>query len=195
MRPALVAQLRTAIARPLTLVVAPAGFGKTTLLAQSLTTLHSCASGLAHARAERRCPGRLPRRPVRRPNTGRARLPRQTGVLLQLPYRVDPAHVLDQLLSDLAGYSAIRRHRARRLPCVGGSCGASARRTPDRTRPTLGACRDCQPHEPPLPLARLRARGLLAEVREQSCASGKLTRPSSCALPAASPSTMPTPRY
>ena len=32
MRPTLVAQLRTAVAGPLTLVVAPAGFGKTTLL-------------------------------------------------------------------------------------------------------------------------------------------------------------------
>src|SRR5215213_2289980 len=38
-RPALVAQLRTAAAHPLTLLIAPAGFGKTTLLAEWLAKL------------------------------------------------------------------------------------------------------------------------------------------------------------
>jgi LuxR family transcriptional regulator, maltose regulon positive regulatory protein len=186
MRPALVAQLRTAVARPLTLVVAPAGFGKTTLLATWLAerqkgkrqntvddtllpfTFSLLPSQVAWLTLERSddAPGDFLIALYAALTRVAPDCARPTGVLLQLPYRVDPAHVLDQLLSDLVGYSesvgiVLDDYHVLEDRAVHQLVARLIEHAPLSVHVVIASRT-----QPPLPLARLRARGLLAEVRE-----------------------------
>jgi LuxR family maltose regulon positive regulatory protein len=173
MRPALIAQLRMAIAHPLTLVVAPAGFGKTTLLIQSLIRRAQAVVAwltlersddtpndflvALHAALTRITPDRV----------------KQTDVLLRLPYRVEPAHVLDQLLTDLASSSetvdiVLDDYHVLEDQAVHALVARFIEYAPAAVHVVIASRT-----EPPLPLARLRARGLLAEVREPELRFGE----------------------
>jgi LuxR family transcriptional regulator, maltose regulon positive regulatory protein len=167
-RPALVTRMR--ISSALTLLIAPAGFGKTTLLAQGFAS----APGVAWLMLERSddaprdflvalCAALARVRPAMVSNA---------SVLLHLPAPADPAHVLDQLLGALADcsepctivlddYHVVASHLVHQLVA----------RLVEQAPPTLHVVIASRA-EPPLPLARLRARGLLVELRDRDLRFG-----------------------
>lgn len=180
-RPALVAQLRAAVAHALTLLIAPAGFGKTTLLAQWLGA-GSCEleSSPAHPQLATPSPGHVAWLTLERSDddpgdflvalcAALARVAPEVAspasALLRSPYGVNAARVLDKLLGDLAAcseslgivlddFDMLEEQAVHQL----------ITRLVEHAPPSLRVVIASR-SEPPLPLARLRARGLLAELR------------------------------
>jgi LuxR family maltose regulon positive regulatory protein len=165
-RSALVAQLRSARTYPLTLVVAPAGFGKTTLLVQGLTApAHVAVAWLTLERSDN-----TPSDFLTALHAALVRVApdcvQQTGVLLRLPYRTEPGYVLDLLISDLANSSAtvdivLDDYHVIDDQAVHQLVARLVEHSPPSVHVVIASRA-----EPPLPLARLRARGLIAEVTE-----------------------------
>jgi LuxR family maltose regulon positive regulatory protein len=168
-RPALITRLRAA--RPLTLLIAPAGFGKTTLLAQGFAGTHNVA-WLTLERSDDAprdflialCAALAQVRPP---------VVRRASVLLHLPSPADAIRVLDLLLSDLADhaeacvivlddYHVIENQFVHRLVA----------RLVEHAPPALRVVIASRT-EPPLPLARLRVRGLLVELRDRELRFGR----------------------
>ncbi len=163
-RPALVTRLRTAAAA-LTLLIAPAGFGKTTLLAQGFAGRPDVA-WLTLERSDDAprdflvalCAALAQVRPA---------VVRRASVLLHLPAPADAIRVLDLLLSDLSDcaeactvvlddYHLLEQVSVQQLVA----------RLVEHAPPALHVVIASRT-EPPLSLARLRARGLLVELRDR----------------------------
>ena len=164
-RPRLLAALDAGRDRPLVLLSGPAGAGKTTLLGQWLAARGRPVAWLTlDARDD--APGVLAHLVAalqpQAPGTGRAALG-----LLRLPGAVPPADLGAALADELAALPGDGEavvviddlHEAMD-PGVGDLLDALLRHPPPALRLVLATRVD-----PPLPLARLRARGLLAEVR------------------------------
>ena len=164
-RPRLLAALDAGRDRPLVLLSGPAGSGKTTLLGQWLAARGRPVAWLTlDARDD--APGVLAHLVAalqpQAPGTGRAALG-----LLRLPGAVPPADLGAALADELAALPGDAEavvviddlHEAMD-PGVGDLLDALLRHPPPALRLVLATRVD-----PPLPLARLRARGLLAEVR------------------------------
>jgi LuxR family transcriptional regulator, maltose regulon positive regulatory protein len=164
-RPALVTRLRTAAVAALTLLIAPAGFGKSTLLAQSFANAPEVAwLTLEHSDDAPRdflvalCTALAQVRPA---------VVSRASVLLHLPAHADAIRVLDLLLSDLSNCAE---------PCIivlddyhvlkQVSLHQLVARLVEHAPPALHVVIASRT-EPPLPLARLRARGLLVELRDR----------------------------
>jgi LuxR family transcriptional regulator, maltose regulon positive regulatory protein len=161
-RPALVTRLRAAAAATVTLLVAPAGFGKTTLLAQSFASTPEVA-WLTLERSDDTpsdflvalCAALAPIRPA---------VVSRASVLLHLPAPASAMRVLDLLLRELSDcaeactivlddYHVLEHDPVHQLVA----------RLVEHAPPALHVVIASRT-EPPLPLARLRARGLLVEL-------------------------------
>jgi LuxR family maltose regulon positive regulatory protein len=168
-RPALITRLRAA--GPLALLIAPAGFGKTTLLAQGFAGTHNMA-WLTLERSDDAprdflialCAALTQVRPT---------VASRVSVLLHLPSPADASRVLDLLLSDLADqaeacvivlddYHVLENQLVHRLVA----------RLLEHAPPALRVVIASRT-EPPLPLARLRVRGLLVELRDRELRFGR----------------------
>ena len=167
-RPRLMAGLVAADLPPLTVVAAPAGFGKTTLLAEWLAALppDEAVGRLALAGRGRQ----RPRRCSWPTSSARSARPRD----------VVGAGALQQLSASLAVDRGGARHRwsTTSTGCRRSSCSSSTTTTSSRHREVHEAMTFLLEHQPPelhlvlatradppLPLARMRARGQLREVR------------------------------
>jgi LuxR family maltose regulon positive regulatory protein len=164
-RARLVERLQQGLARPLTLVSAPAGFGKTTVLAQ-----WGAQSGVPVAwlslEAEDNDPTRFLSYLVAALQTLDAQLGTTTLALLRTPRPPAPEAVLAVLISEVTGRGA--REFALVLDDYHLITAESIQRgmtfllehLPSQLHLILASRTD-----PPLPLARLRAQGQLCEVR------------------------------
>ena len=161
----LVEQLQQGMERPLTLVSAPAGFGKTTLLAQWLAESDLPVAWLS-LEAENNDPTRFLSYLIAALQTLDARLGTAAMALLRTPQPPTPEVVMAVLSNDLAGgdtgdfalvlddYHVITDERIQR------GMTFLLEHLPPQLHLILAARAD-----PPLPLARLRAQGQLCEVR------------------------------
>jgi LuxR family maltose regulon positive regulatory protein len=193
-RPALVAQLRGAVGHALTLVVAPAGFGKTTLLAEWVSSiadhksqiadserpnLQSAIDNLQSAKVawltlERGddAPGDFLIALCAALSQAVPDVAAPATALLRSPDRAGPARVLDQLLADLAGCSrpvvvVLDDYHLLESRAVHQIVTRLVERGLRLVHVVIASRA-----EPPLPLARLRARGLLAELRDRELRFG-----------------------
>jgi LuxR family maltose regulon positive regulatory protein len=170
-RPRLVARLRRGLECALVLLSAPAGAGKTTLLCQWLATTLAAPGPRAPAASWLSLDERVGDAPafaahlVAALRTAVPGAGRQTLGLLRLARRAPPAALGETLAEDLLGlprdvvlvlddYHALRGRDAHRL------LGVLLEHPPPRLHLVLATR-----HDPPLPLARLRARGALLELR------------------------------
>ena len=167
-RPRLSERLDRGAESTLTLVSAPAGFGKTTLLAEWLAAAPAgrTVRGVALARPARQRPGVVLDLRDRRAADGgaRGRRGRARAPAVAQPPPIEA--VLATLLNDLGAVAGRRRAGARRLP------RHRRARRPGRRWPSCSSTCPPQLHlviasraDPALPLARLRARGELVEIR------------------------------
>ncbi len=161
-RPRLQAALAAGLAGPLTLVVAPAGFGKTTLVAASLAGWSGPVGWLSLERGDNQ-PGRFLRYLLAALQAADARLGGEAV----------------QLLAGLAGAEAVLTSLVNDLEAGGGQVGLvlddyqfiRAAEVHDALAFLLEHAPPCfhlllpTRSDPPLPLARLRARGQLVELR------------------------------
>jgi LuxR family transcriptional regulator, maltose regulon positive regulatory protein len=163
-RPRLQARIAEGLAYPLTLVVAPAGFGKTTLVAASLAEGHKPIAWLSLDRGDNQTRRFLTYLVAALhsvdPHLGRE----ATQLLAGLPEAV-PEAVLTSLINDLDEASGemvlvLDDYQFISSPSVHESLTFLLEHCP-QTLHLLIATRS----DPPLPLARLRARGQIVELR------------------------------
>ena len=164
-RPRLLERLTEGTASELTLVCAPAGFGKTALLADWAHRSQQPAAWLSLDEGDND-PGRFWRYAATALDQVRAGIGQQLDVLLDPPPRSFEAVVTalvnqlatqpDQVVLVLDDYHLIEAKP------VHESVGLLLGHLPPQLRLVLASRAD-----PPLPLARLRARGQLAELRER----------------------------
>ena len=163
-RSRLVALLDGGLACPLTLVSAPAGFGKTTLLVEWLAR-HPCPVAWVSLDPADDDPTVFLRYLVAAlrtasPDVGRASLP-----LLRSPQPPPIESILTLLLNDLSALPhdlviVLEDYHFIANPAVHSAVSFLLDRLPPRARLVIATRAD-----PPLPLARLRSRGELVEVR------------------------------
>lgn len=162
-RPELLARLDGALAVPLTLVAAPAGFGKTTLLAQWAARAHARVAWLALDPSDGD-PVTFARYLVASLRAAGIAAGESALALLEGPQPPPLTALLVQLLNDLAAldeevaiifddYHVI-------AAAVHEALALALERLPPRAHLVIAGRGD-----PPLPLARLRARGRLLELR------------------------------
>jgi LuxR family maltose regulon positive regulatory protein len=165
-RARLLRQLEEGLAagRELTLVSAPAGFGKTTLLAEWARCAGRPAAWLTLEESEND-PALFLRylvESIRKPAEAVSPLLPQ---LLQSPQPAAPQSLLPPLLNELARAGPLLLilddYHLVSAPAVHALVGYLIEHLPPTTHLALGTRED-----PPLPLARSRARGLVTEVRE-----------------------------
>jgi LuxR family maltose regulon positive regulatory protein len=171
-RPRLLARLRQGLECALVLLSAPAGAGKTTLLCQWLATTLAAPGPQSPAAAWLSLDERVGDAQVFAAHLVaglRTAVPdagRQTLGLLQMPRRAPPAVLGEALAEDLLDlprdvvlvlddYHTLPGRGAHRL------LGVLLEHPPPRLHLVLATR-----HDPPLPLARLRARGALLELRD-----------------------------
>lgn len=169
-RPALVTRLRIAAAAALTLLIAPAGFGKTTLLAQGFAGTPDVAWLLIERSDDAPrdflvalCSALAQIRPA---------VVSRASVLLQLPSPADATRVLDLLLSDLSGCAepciiVLDDYHLLENQVVHQLVARLVEHTPPALRVVIASRT-----KPPLPLARMRARGMLVELRDRELRFG-----------------------
>jgi LuxR family maltose regulon positive regulatory protein len=165
-RPRLLDQLEDGMAAgcELTLLSAPAGFGKTTLLAEWAHRTPRSVSWLALEETENDpvCFLRYLVESVRKSAEAVSPVPIQ---LMQSPQPFPPESLLPLFLNELSGSDPILLilddYHLVTAPAVHGIVGFLIEHLPPSAHVALGTRED-----PPLPLARLRARGRITELRE-----------------------------
>jgi ATP/maltotriose-dependent transcriptional regulator MalT len=165
-RPALLERLAQGMGRGLTVVCTPAGFGKTTLLGDWARRSRRPVAWLSLDGGDND-PARFWRYVAAALGRVRPGLEEQVGGLLGGPQRPPLEAVVAAVINGLAvvpGAGAVMLvlddYHLIEAPAVHGSVALLLERLPAGLRVVL-ACRA----DPPLPLARLRARGRLAELR------------------------------
>ena len=163
-RPRLLERLTEATARGLTLVCAPAGFGKTSLLGDWARRSRQPVAWLSLDGGDSD-PARFWRYVAAALDTVRPGVGRRVDTLLQGPQPPLEA-VLTVLVNELVeGHEAVvlvlDDYHLVEAPSVHDSLAVLLERLPPQLRLVLASRAD-----PPLPLARLRARGQLTELRE-----------------------------
>lgn len=164
----LVAQLERAASGPMTLVSAPAGSGKTTLLAEWARTTNMPAAWLSLETADGE-PLRFLAYLLAAFRTLDERIGSQDGALLQASATADLETILAALINDLACYLETDaalvlddyhtlEHEATQTLLV-----FLLEHLPEHLHLVIGTRVD-----PPLPLARLRARGQVSEMRARA---------------------------
>ena len=161
----LIERLRQGMTRPLTLVSAPAGFGKTTLLTQWLAESDTPAAWLA-VEAEDNDPTRFLSYVIAALQTLDAQFGMTALALLRTPQPPSPETVLTMLTNDFV------EHGGGEIALVLDDYHVITAEPIQRGMTFLLEHLPPQLHlivatraDPPLPLARLRAQGQLAEVR------------------------------
>jgi LuxR family transcriptional regulator, maltose regulon positive regulatory protein len=165
LRPQLFARLDAALEVPLTLVAAPAGFGKTTVLAMWLAQQRAAQSAWLALDADDNDPASFVRYLVAALQTVAPSVGQATLALLQSPQTPAPAALLTPLLNDLAALPhalvlALDDYHLITTPAIHELLAWAIARLPPHCHLLLASRAD-----PPLPLARLRARGMLLEIR------------------------------
>jgi LuxR family maltose regulon positive regulatory protein len=170
-RPRLVTRVHDGLRGPLTLIAAPAGFGKTTLAAGALDALAAgggTAAWLSLDGADDEI-GRFLAYLLAALQTASPALGRTAGELLAGPQLVDPQSLLVMLVNDL-----VQQGEAGGAPLVlvlddyhlihSAAVHAAMTFLIDHAPPSFHLLITTRA-DPPLPLARLRARGHLVEIR------------------------------
>ncbi|HEU4328139.1 MAG TPA: LuxR C-terminal-related transcriptional regulator [Roseiflexaceae bacterium] len=162
-RPELAARLRAGVAGPLTLLVAPAGFGKTTLLAQTLAGQSDPIAWLTLDSGDDD-PHSLLLAVCAALEAGRPGVAAEALALLRLPAPPAPEAAAGRLLHGLASLDrtvvlALDDYHTLRDPAAQRLVALLLERAPPALR-LLVAGRS----EPALPVARLRAQALLTEI-------------------------------
>jgi LuxR family maltose regulon positive regulatory protein len=164
-RARLVRRLQQSLARSLTLVSAPAGFGKTTLLAQWLTDANMPVAWLS-LEAEDNDPTRFLSYLIAALQTLDAQLGTSILTMLRTPQPPSPEAVLAVLTNDLVRQDAgdftlvLDDYHVITADPIQRGMTFLLEHLPPQMHLILATRAD-----PPLPLARLRARGQLCEVR------------------------------
>ena len=163
-RPRLLERLTEGTARDLTLVCAPAGFGKTSLLGDWVRHSRKPVAWLSLDRGDSD-PARFWRYVAAALDTVRSGVGQRVDTLLQGPQPPLEA-VLTVLVNELveeheAAVLVLDDYHLVEAPSVHDSLTALLERLPPQLRLVLASRAD-----PPLPLARLRAQGQLTELRE-----------------------------
>lgn len=179
-RPRLLDTLNGALNRPLTLISAPAGYGKTTLVNQWLDSVDLPCAWLSLDEGDSHLPAFLSyflaaARTVY-PSAGQT-----SDLLLRAPILPSPDRLADALLNDLAAVPGplllvLDDYHLIQSLDVHTVMARLVQHLPDAIRLVLTTRAD-----PPLPLDRLRGRGVLAEIRSadlrfSSAETGQLVR-------------------
>ena len=165
-RPHLLEQLSNGTASAMTLVCAPAGFGKTSVLAEWTRIRPQPVAWLSldHSDSD---PARFWRYVAAALDRPRPGIAQQVAALLQGPQQPPLEAVLTVVVNELAGVAeevvlVLDDYHLIDDPAVHGSLALLLERLPPQLRLMLASRAD-----PPLPLARLRAGGKLSELRER----------------------------
>jgi LuxR family maltose regulon positive regulatory protein len=164
-RPRLLEQLAQGTARELTLICAPAGFGKTSLLGAWARGSHRPVAWLSLDQGDSD-PARFWRYLAAALDGLRAGIHQQVAALLQGPQQPPFEPVLTVMVNELVALPdevvlVLDDYHLVEAPAVHDSLALLLERLPAQLRLVLASRAD-----PPLPLARLRARGKLTELRE-----------------------------
>jgi len=165
-RPGLLARLTQATARELTLVCAPAGFGKTSLLGEWGRAGRCPAAWLSLDEGDSD-PARFWRYVAAALDGARAGIHRQVAAVLEDAQASPLEAVVTVVVNQLAAAPGevvlvLDDYHLVEGPSVHDSLALLLERLPPQLRLVLASRAD-----PPLPLARLRARGQLAELRQR----------------------------
>jgi LuxR family maltose regulon positive regulatory protein len=164
-RPQLVAQLHAGMAGALTLISAPAGFGKTSLLSQWIAETHVPVAWLA-LDPEDNQPARFLTYLIAALQTLHPQIGAIALALLQTPQPASPEAILTTLSNDLMRQTTadfalvLDDYHVIEAPPIHRSLALLLEHRPPGMHLVIVTRAD-----PPLPLARLRARGQLCEVR------------------------------
>ena len=165
-RPRLLEQLSRAMASAMTLVCAPAGFGKTSVLAEWARRRPQPVAWLSLDQGDSD-PARFWRYVAAALDQLRPGIAQQVAVLLRGPQQPPLEAVLTVVVNELADVAEevvliLDDYHLIDDPAVHGSLAVLLERLPPQLRLVLASRAD-----PSLPLARLRAGGQLSEVRER----------------------------
>ena len=163
-RPRLTARLNQAQTLPLTLLAAPAGFGKTTLLSEWIPTSEQCVCWLSLDDGDND-PVRFWMYFVAALQTLDAQLGANALALLRSPQPPPVESILTPLINDLSTFHdrfslVLDDYHAIMTQAIHVSVASLLDHLPPNVQVVITSRID-----PPLPLARLRARGHLAELR------------------------------
>ncbi len=163
-RPRLQARIKEGLLGPLTLVIAPAGFGKTTLVAGSLPGYCPQAAWLSLDRDDNQ-PGRFLTYLIAALQSADQRIGSEAAQLMAGMHQALPEAVMTSLINDLDAANVemvlvLEDYHFISAPEVHAAVAFLLDHCP-KTFHLLIATRS----DPPLPFARLRARGQLVEVR------------------------------
>jgi LuxR family transcriptional regulator, maltose regulon positive regulatory protein len=165
-RPRLLERLAEATARELTVVCTPAGFGKTTLLGEWARSSERPVAWLSLDEGDND-PARFWRYVAATLDQVRVGIGERVGALLRGPGPASLEAVVTVVVNQLAGLPdevalVLDDYHLIEAAPVHHTLGVLLERGPPQLRLVLASRAD-----PPLPLARLRARGQLAELRER----------------------------
>jgi LuxR family maltose regulon positive regulatory protein len=164
-RPRLLERLTQATARELTVVCTPAGFGKTTLLGDWARSSQRPVAWLSLDEGDND-PARFWRYVAAALDQVQAGIGERVGALLRSPQPASLEAVMTVVINQLAGLPdevalVLDDYHLIQAAPIHNTLGVLLERGPPQLRLVLASRAD-----PPLPLARLRSRGQLAELRE-----------------------------
>jgi ATP/maltotriose-dependent transcriptional regulator MalT len=157
-------QIRQGLSGPLTLVIAPAGFGKTTLVASCLASCGMAVAWLSLDKDDNQ-PGRFLNYLIATLQTSDARVGKDAAKLLAVDHQVSPEAVLTSLINDLDAANAeivlaLDDYQFMSSTAVHEQVSFLLEHCPNTFHLMIATRSD-----PPLPLGRFRARGQMLELR------------------------------